>query len=96
VLFKDGKCRKQRLPLRYGRRQLSDTDIALVKVSTSTPTTPNGNILKDNKKELRVDILIISASVGALGCMMLVISGILFYKNHFRYKKLSCDGNVEL
>jgi hypothetical protein len=38
VLFKDGTCRKQRLPLRYGRRQLSDSDIALVKVSTSTPT----------------------------------------------------------
>ncbi|KAE7998290.1 hypothetical protein FH972_002849 [Carpinus fangiana] len=31
VLLKDGKCRKQRLPLRYGRRQLSDTDTALVK-----------------------------------------------------------------
>jgi tRNA A-37 threonylcarbamoyl transferase component Bud32 len=97
VLFKDGKCRKQRLPLRYGRRQLSDTDTALVKVSTSTPTsTPNRNMSKDNKKELRVDILIICASFVAFGCMMLVISGIVFYKNHSRYRKLSCDGNVEL
>ncbi|KAE7998291.1 hypothetical protein FH972_002850 [Carpinus fangiana] len=98
VLFKDRTCQKQRLPLRYGRRQLTDSTIAFIKVSTSTPTptTPNGNILKENKKELRVSILIISASVGALGCMMLVISGIVFYKNHFRYKKLSCEGNVEL
>jgi tRNA A-37 threonylcarbamoyl transferase component Bud32 len=97
VLFKDGKCRKQRLPLRYGRRQLSDTDTALVKVSTSTPTsTPNRNMSKDNKKELRVDILIICASFVAFGCMMLVISGIVFYKNHSRYRKLSCDGNVEI
>ncbi|KAE7998285.1 hypothetical protein FH972_002844 [Carpinus fangiana] len=32
VLFKDGKCKKQRLPLRYGRRQLSDSNIALIKV----------------------------------------------------------------
>ncbi|KAE7998284.1 hypothetical protein FH972_002843 [Carpinus fangiana] len=28
--------------------------------------------------------------------MMLVISGIVFYKNHSRYRKLSCDGIVEL
>ncbi|KAE7998294.1 hypothetical protein FH972_002852 [Carpinus fangiana] len=32
VLFKDGKCKKQRLPLRYGRRQLTDSSIALIKV----------------------------------------------------------------
>jgi hypothetical protein len=96
VLFKDGKCKKQRLPLRYGRRQLTDSSIALIKVSMSTPTTPNRNMSKDNKKELRVDILIICASFVAFGCMMLVISGIVFYKSHFRYKKLSCDGIVEL
>ncbi|KAE7998288.1 hypothetical protein FH972_002847 [Carpinus fangiana] len=98
VLFKDRTCQKQMLPLRYGRRQLTDSAIALVKVSTSTPTpsTPNGNILKENKKELRVNILIICASFVAFGCMMLVISGIVFYKNHSRYRKLSCDGTIEL
>jgi hypothetical protein len=96
ALFKDRACRKQRLPLRYGRKQPGDSNIAFIKVSTSTPTTPNGNMPKENKKELRVDILIISASFVAFGCMFLVISGIVFYKNHFRYTKLSCDGNVEL
>ncbi|XP_062149146.1 G-type lectin S-receptor-like serine/threonine-protein kinase LECRK3 [Alnus glutinosa] len=99
ALFKDRTCRKQRLPLRYGRRQLTDSNIAFIKVSTSTPsapTTQNGNMPKENKKKVRVYILIISASIGAFGCMMLVISGIVFYKNHFRYRKLSCNGTVEL
>jgi hypothetical protein len=96
ALFKNGTCRKQRLPLRYGRRQLTNSNIALIKVSMSTPTTPNRNMSKDTKKELRVDILIIGASFIAFGCMMLVISGIVFYKSHFRYRRLSSDGIVEL
>jgi hypothetical protein len=98
ALFKDRTCRKQRLPLRYGRRRPGDSFIAFIKVSLSTPTTPNinGNIPKENNKVLRVDILIIGASFVAFGCMMLVISGVVFYKNHFRYRKLSCIGNVEL
>jgi hypothetical protein len=98
ALFKDRTCRKQRLPLRYGRSQ-TDSNIAFIKVSTSTPsapTTQNGNMPKENKKKVRVYILIISSSIGAFGCMMLVISGIVFYKNHFRYRKLSCNGTVEL
>jgi hypothetical protein len=51
---------------------------------------------KENKKKVRVYILIISASIGVLGCMMLVISGIVLYRNRFRYRKLSCNGTVEL
>ncbi|XP_059431455.1 G-type lectin S-receptor-like serine/threonine-protein kinase LECRK2 [Corylus avellana] len=31
ALFKDRTCKKQRLPLRYGRRQLSDSNIAFIK-----------------------------------------------------------------
>jgi hypothetical protein len=99
ALFKDRTCQKQRFPLRYGRRQLTDSYIAFIKVSMSTQTTyttPNGNKHKENKQEFRVDILIICASFVAFGCMMLAISGIVFYKSHFRYRKLSCDGIVEL
>ncbi|XP_059431465.1 G-type lectin S-receptor-like serine/threonine-protein kinase LECRK3 [Corylus avellana] len=96
ALFKDRTCSKQRLPLRYGRRTQTNPNIAFIKVSISTPTTPNGNMPKENKKEFREDILIICASFVAFGCMMLVVSGFVFYKNHFRYRKLSYDGNVEL
>ncbi|KAB1223462.1 hypothetical protein CJ030_MR2G012459 [Morella rubra] len=47
ALFIGSTCRKQRLPLRYGRRKLDDSSIA-------------------------------------------------FIKNHFWYRKLSCNGHVEL
>ncbi|KAG8383796.1 hypothetical protein BUALT_Bualt04G0050900 [Buddleja alternifolia] len=39
AFFKDRQCSKQRLPLRYGRRLVSDSNIALVKVSTPVPVT---------------------------------------------------------
>jgi hypothetical protein len=38
VLYKDGECKKQRIPLRYGRSKLTDSNIALIKVSMSTTT----------------------------------------------------------
>ncbi|KAJ4952412.1 hypothetical protein NE237_029244 [Protea cynaroides] len=34
ALFIDGQCRKQKLPMRYGRRKLDDSTIAFVKVGT--------------------------------------------------------------
>ena len=40
ALFGDGDCRKQRLPVSYARRLLSNSTIAFIKVGTSsTPTT---------------------------------------------------------
>ncbi|KAG7987200.1 hypothetical protein I3843_03G121700 [Carya illinoinensis] len=79
ALFKDRECRKQRLPLRYGRRRLTDSSIAFIKVGKSTPA----DMPKDNQKGFRLEILIIGAVFLTFGGMMLVISGIVFYKNHF-------------
>jgi hypothetical protein len=36
ALFKDGVCTKQKLPLRFGRRDQRDSTVALIKVGTST------------------------------------------------------------
>ncbi|KAL2504622.1 receptor-like protein kinase 1 [Abeliophyllum distichum] len=99
ALFKDGNCRKQRLPLRYGRRLQSNSNIALIKVSTTEPSTQGdlGNSGMEIKKELRLDILIISISLFALAVLILAISGIYVHRNHVgRYKKISKYGNVEL
>ncbi|KAG6721635.1 hypothetical protein I3842_03G121400 [Carya illinoinensis] len=84
--------RKQKLPLRYDRRQLTDSNIAFIKVGKSTPA----DMPKDNQKDLRLEILIVGAVFLTFGCMMLVVSGIVLYKNHFRYRKLPFNGNVEL
>ncbi|KAG6660756.1 G-type lectin S-receptor-like serine/threonine-protein kinase LECRK3 [Carya illinoinensis] len=92
ALFKDSTCRKQKLPLRYGRRQLTDSNIAFIKVGKSTPA----DMPKDNQKDLRLEILIVGAVFLTFGCMMSVVSGIVLYKNHFRYRKLPFNGNVEL
>ncbi|KAL2528160.1 receptor-like protein kinase 1 [Forsythia ovata] len=99
ALFQDGNCRKQRLPLRYGRRSPTDSNIALIKVSTTEPSTQGvlGNSGIEIKKELRLDILIISISLFALAALILVISGIYVHRNHVgRYKKISKYGNVEM
>ncbi|MBA0600859.1 hypothetical protein Gorai_004053, partial [Gossypium raimondii] len=36
AMFNNGKCTRQRLPLRYGRRDLSNSNIALIKVGISS------------------------------------------------------------
>ncbi|KAJ4953855.1 hypothetical protein NE237_030687 [Protea cynaroides] len=38
ALFIEGQCRKQKLPMRYGRRKLDDSTIAFVKVGTGIIT----------------------------------------------------------
>jgi hypothetical protein len=38
ALFKDGLCTKHELPLRFVRRNQTDSTVALIKVGTSTPT----------------------------------------------------------
>ncbi|KAG6660760.1 hypothetical protein CIPAW_03G127000 [Carya illinoinensis] len=95
AIFKDGECRKQRLPLRYGRRMLTDSSIAFIKIGKSTIVTSK-DMPKENREGLRLDILIISAFFLTFGGMMLVISRIVFYKNYFWYRKLLFNGDVEL
>ncbi|KAI3451496.1 hypothetical protein Pfo_008161 [Paulownia fortunei] len=99
AFFKDRQCRKQRLPIRYGRWLPSDSNVALVKVSTAAPETTgaSGNSGKKIEKELRLDILIISISLVALAILVLAISGIYVYRKHLRtYKRISEYGEVKL
>jgi hypothetical protein len=93
---KDGACRKQRLPLRFGRRSTqSNSNVALIKVLTSTPI--NGTVPKETKKEVRLDILIISVSLVAFAFIVLAISGIVIYKSCvFGYRNISNNGNIVL
>ncbi|KAE7998280.1 hypothetical protein FH972_002839 [Carpinus fangiana] len=51
VLFKGRTCRKQRLPLRYGRRQISDTDTALIKVTHTNDTIKAGKLPRTRDSE---------------------------------------------
>ncbi|XP_022895466.1 G-type lectin S-receptor-like serine/threonine-protein kinase LECRK3 [Olea europaea var. sylvestris] len=71
ALLKDRSCRKQRLPLRYGRRFQNSSDVALIKVSTTSKKGVLGDPGKEIKKEIRLDVLIISISLVALSALIL-------------------------
>ncbi|KAK7834799.1 g-type lectin s-receptor-like serine/threonine-protein kinase lecrk1 [Quercus suber] len=84
VMFNAGECRKQKLPLRYGRRSLTDTNIAFVKVGIITTSTSTQIRIAQmgSEKKLRKDILIISISFVVFGIFMFVIFGTAIYRNH--------------
>ncbi|KAK8497377.1 hypothetical protein V6N12_018872 [Hibiscus sabdariffa] len=99
AMFEDGKCNKQRLPLRYGRRNLGDSNVALIKVGipSSNEETKRDGVPKDGKGEPQREILIIGLSLIGFAIMVLVISGVLIHRSRvFRYKRFPADGNTRL
>ncbi|KAK1371552.1 Receptor-like serine/threonine-protein kinase [Heracleum sosnowskyi] len=97
AFFKDGECRKQRLPLRYGRRSLSESNIAYVKWASPSLEKEATTDFKTILKKPRHDILIISISLVALAFSVFVISGFVAYGNRSgAYRKISANGHFEL
>ncbi|KAG7987183.1 hypothetical protein I3843_03G120400 [Carya illinoinensis] len=87
--YKDGECRKQRLPLRFGRRQQGDSSVALIKVGTS-PLSPDPSLPKESENKNQVNILIIGVSLLSFACIILAISGIAIYKyRRWLYRNVS-------
>ncbi|GMN73285.1 hypothetical protein TIFTF001_054845 [Ficus carica] len=89
AFYKDGECRKQRLPLQYGRRSQDDMDITLIKVYASTPHA-EPCVPKESEERICKDILVISISLLSLGFVMLVISVVVLWRrNFYAYKKVN-------
>ncbi|XP_058188059.1 G-type lectin S-receptor-like serine/threonine-protein kinase LECRK3 [Rhododendron vialii] len=90
----DNKCKKLRLPLRYGRRSLSTSQVAFIKVAKELLPLPPTRL---QKKELRLEtVLIIGASLVTFAIMVLTISGFLIYRNRvWVYKRISEKGYIE-
>lgn len=88
--YKDGVCNKQKAPMRFGRMQLDNTNIALIKVSNSTDminerrenNSSTGRSLR--KKPHQTIILIVGVSLTAFVFVMLALIGLLIYVNRFR------------
>ncbi|KAK1371537.1 hypothetical protein POM88_037631 [Heracleum sosnowskyi] len=99
AFFKDRECKKQRLPLRYGRRSLSESNIAYIKWASQVPEkeAPT-DINTKKKKEPRQGILIIDVSLVALAFMVLMISIFVVYRSHRAWagKRILVNGNFEL
>ncbi|KAB2033647.1 hypothetical protein ERO13_D04G029400v2 [Gossypium hirsutum] len=96
AMFNDGNCTKQRLPLRYGRRDLSNSNIALIKVGIySSINEPRKHA--DEPKDGNGKVLIIGLSLIGFAIMVLVISGALILRSRvLRYKRFSTDSNIRL
>ncbi|KAH7859495.1 hypothetical protein Vadar_001872 [Vaccinium darrowii] len=94
AFYSEGKyCQKQKLPLRYGRRSLTSSKVAFIKVQKEDQVlAPKGT-----KKEMRLEIiLIIGASLTTFFFVVLTVSGCLIYRNRvWVYKKISEQGHIE-
>ncbi|XAR73211.1 Non-specific serine/threonine protein kinase [Bertholletia excelsa] len=100
AIFQNSQCNKQRLPLRYGKRELDDstlvTFIKVEEVASFTQGVP-GVPSKKAEKGVRIVILMIGVSLIGLALIVLVASGILVYRNYvWAYKRLNENANVEL
>ena len=105
AFFKDGNCRKQRLPMRYGRQLSTDPNIALIKVgvSASFPSDVPSDYPRTTdrpemgKKKLRLDVLIIGISLIVSAVLILGISGVLIHRSRvWAYKKIYEISNAVL
>ncbi|EXB95903.1 G-type lectin S-receptor-like serine/threonine-protein kinase RLK1 [Morus notabilis] len=100
AFYKDGKCRKQKLPLRYGVGLQSDSNIALVKVYTPKSTIDQEPALPketDERSVFRRNFLIIGVVLVVFGFMMMVISIVLFRKSKvWTYRKMDFYKEAEL
>ncbi|KAL5555696.1 hypothetical protein UlMin_037932 [Ulmus minor] len=93
AFYKYPECRKQRIPLRFGRRKLGDSNIALIKKYTSIINTER-LVPKENKKKVGVNVLIPSVFLIALGSVMLVIAVVVLYRSNSRaYKRIGRGRN---
>ncbi|PQQ13366.1 G-type lectin S-receptor-like serine/threonine-protein kinase [Prunus yedoensis var. nudiflora] len=74
AFFDDTNCRKQRLPLKYGRRANGTSNIALIKVGAPKPDTDRRIVQPGSKKKAHKWIWIGTAIGAALLVMVLCIS----------------------
>ncbi|XP_050249287.1 G-type lectin S-receptor-like serine/threonine-protein kinase LECRK1 [Quercus robur] len=92
VLFKDNQCRKQKLPLRYGRRKEDDlVGTTIIKVGIGSSETTK--VSKERKKRLPI-FLVSSVTILVFALIVLAITGTLIYR--YRVWKYKIIGNDEL
>ena len=106
--FKDRVCRKQKLPLRHGRRNLDDSTTSLIKFGIGSWENTDGfsktsppTLDSTSEKGLPLQILITGIALMACSFVITAISGLLIYKHRiWRYRlisettsrSLTCDG----
>ena len=70
----------QTLPLRFGRRKLSDSAIAFIKVDATNSSSSEKPLSRGGKKAQREDIAIISCLFVTVIILILATFGIFIYR----------------
>ncbi|XP_060184108.1 G-type lectin S-receptor-like serine/threonine-protein kinase LECRK3 [Lycium barbarum] len=99
ALFQDTQCRKQRLPLRFGRRDMTTSNLALIKVGRNVVAEEGlpYQIEETKGKNLGINILIASITLAGFALLVVGISGFFIHRNHvWTYKKIQDSRNVQL
>ncbi|KAH9717747.1 Receptor-like serine/threonine-protein kinase [Citrus sinensis] len=96
ALYKDEECKMQRLPLRFGKRNLRDSDITFVKVDDATSSSPQAPFsVEGKKKELWKDIVIICLFVVVVILISAVTFGIVIYRYRVgSYSRIPGNGSA--
>ncbi|XP_047941163.1 G-type lectin S-receptor-like serine/threonine-protein kinase LECRK3 [Salvia hispanica] len=93
AFFKDSQCKKQRIPLRFGRRSTENSNMVFVRVSTTKLPNLGGD--SDNKgiskKERHIDLLITGIVLMSIGVLALSISVIFHHKKQKNYNRINKD-----
>ncbi|RDY02868.1 G-type lectin S-receptor-like serine/threonine-protein kinase LECRK1, partial [Mucuna pruriens] len=101
VLYFEGKCRKYRLPLTYGRTVQSLRTVALFKVPLGiivSPTPKNSTqkprIVVDNKKRLIITLALTLSCISFLSLALAVFVFLTYKRKVYRYTTLSTSENL--
>ncbi|KAL3728903.1 hypothetical protein ACJRO7_033481 [Eucalyptus globulus] len=86
VIYNAQSCKKMRLPLKYGRRDLNNANILSIKVGEtgSNGNGANGFMPEGKKRPSRRAILFAIASSTAFALMTLAVSGFIVYRYRVR------------
>ncbi|KAJ8769668.1 hypothetical protein K2173_005271 [Erythroxylum novogranatense] len=97
AFFKNGECRKQKLPLRYGRRDMDDSNSAFIKVWMSSADVVDESEERWRKPGKKDDNLIVIASCSSFVVLVLAICGIIIYRYHVgSYSRICRSDTSEL
>ncbi|KAF8018585.1 hypothetical protein BT93_H3466 [Corymbia citriodora subsp. variegata] len=97
VIYNDQSCKKLRLPLKYGRRDLNNANILFIKVGEpgSKENGANGFMSEGKRRASRRVLFVVVASSTAFALVTLAVSGFIVYRYRVRlYERLPKEGSA--
>ncbi|KAK1371560.1 Receptor-like serine/threonine-protein kinase [Heracleum sosnowskyi] len=83
AIFKDGDCKKVRLPLRYGRSSVNNSTVAYIKWAPPTP----GNKTTGNKNQTVIPVLAAGIGGGLAAILVFLLLAYWGVRQHEQVKK---------